>query len=188
MERSAGGDAPENTESRNTQDHRDEVVRLIARHQREIYLYALGRVHAQEAAEEILQETNVVLCRKCEEYRLGTNFLGWACTVAEFETRKYLQRKKRNAPVFSDIFESGLNMELLAEVENVDHTRELLRECIAALTSEDQSLLKERYTAGATTKSVAAASGRSIDSIYRAMRRIHAALFRCIQRKRAQEG
>ena len=49
-------------------------------------------------------------------------------------------------------------------------------------------MLRSRYAPGATVKSVAAAEGRSVDAIYKALNRIHDALSNCIQRSLAKEG
>lgn len=168
-------------------DHRDDVVRLITRHQREIYLYALGRLHSVDAAEEVLQETNVVLWRKVDQFELGTNFLAWACSIAEFEVRKYRDRARRDLPVFSEVLQEDLAAHMLAAVEETDRTHEALAECVEQLNPQDRALLEQRYAAGASTKSMAAAQGRSTDAIYRAMRRIHGALFDCIQGKLSGE-
>lgn len=169
-------------------DQRDDVVRLITRHQREIYLYALGRLHSVDAAEEVLQETNVVLWRKVERFEPGSNFLAWACSVAEFEVRKYLDRARRDLPVFSEVLQADLAANMLAAVEETDRTQEALAECVEQLSQQDRQLVEQRYAAGASTKSVAAAQGRSSDAIYRAMRRIHGALFDCIQHKLTSEA
>jgi RNA polymerase sigma-70 factor (ECF subfamily) len=172
----------------NSPNSQENVVRLITRHQREIYLYALGRLHSPEGAEEVLQETNVVLWRKLDQYQPGTKFLAWACTVAEYEVRKYLERTRRALPTFSQAMRDDVVEELLVAVEESSHTQQALAACLEKLAPGDRQLLDQRYSAGASVKSVAAATGRSIDAVYRAMRRIHSALFTCISTKLASEG
>jgi RNA polymerase sigma-70 factor (ECF subfamily) len=172
----------------NPYDQREDVVRLITRHQREIYLYALGRLHTPDRAEEVLQETNVVLWRKLDQYQPGTKFLAWACTVAEFEVRKYLERTRRQLPTFSELLREEIADQLLAAVEDADHTQQALVACLEQLPPKDRLLVEQRYSAGASVKNLAAATGRSIDATYRSLRRIHAALFACINSKLASEG
>ncbi len=52
----------------------------------------------------------------------------------------------------------------------------------------DRDLLRRRYETGATIKSVAEAVGRSVEGMYKAMRRIHETLRDCVERKIKSEG
>ena len=55
-----------------------EFVLLITRHQAAIYAYILTLHPNRVAAQDILQETNLVLCRKVAEFEPGTSFKAWA--------------------------------------------------------------------------------------------------------------
>jgi RNA polymerase sigma-70 factor, ECF subfamily len=64
-----------------------------------------------------------------------------------------------------------------------------LGDCYQKLPEEDRGLVDARYRIGATVEAIAAELGRSIHSVYRALRRIHQTLFTCVQhaRKEAEE-
>ena len=40
-------------------------------------------------AEDVLQEANLVLWRKFDQYQEGTNFFAWACQIIRYEVLKY---------------------------------------------------------------------------------------------------
>jgi RNA polymerase sigma-70 factor (ECF subfamily) len=81
-----------------------EFVQLFTHHQRRLFLYILSQVTNPVEAEEILQETNVVIWSKFSQFQSGTNFLAWVSQIANFEVMKFRTRKRREKLVFSDDF------------------------------------------------------------------------------------
>ena len=74
----------------------EEFVRLFTRYQRPLFLYLLTRVPNPVEAEEILQETNIVIWRKFAHFTPGTNFLAWASQIAKYELLKYRERNHKD--------------------------------------------------------------------------------------------
>ena len=72
-----------------------EFVQLFTHHQRRLFLYILSQVHNPVEAEEVLQETNVVIWSKSSRFQQGTNFLAWVSQIANFEFLKHRARKRR---------------------------------------------------------------------------------------------
>ena len=72
--------------------------------------------------------------------------------------------------------------------EELDLGRLALLDCIDELPPGDRDLLRRRYELGATIKSVALAVGRSVEGLYKSMRRIHNTLYDCVHRKLTSEG
>ena len=78
---------------------REEFIKLFTRYQRRVFLFILSQVPSPVDAEEIHQETNVIIWRKFDRFELGTNFLAWACQIANYEVLKYRSRQ-RQRPAF----------------------------------------------------------------------------------------
>ena len=76
----------------------DAFVRLLGQNQRRIFLYVMSLVPNWNDAEEIIQETNLVLWREFARFELGTNFTAWACKVALHQVLAWRKRVKRNRP------------------------------------------------------------------------------------------
>ena len=74
-----------------------EHVRLITEYQPALYAYILTLHPDRVNAQDILQETNLVLWQKAGELRGGTNFKAWAFRIAYFQTLAQLKRRKRGA-------------------------------------------------------------------------------------------
>ena len=165
----------------------ERFAQLLATCQRRVFLYALGLVHNAADAEEILQETNLVLWRKFDQYRPGTNFAAWACRIAHYEVLKFRERRAREERVFSSEFVEALAVESVGAMDLLDARRDALVRCLGKLNKRDRQLVTRRYQERATTRSVATVLGRSVQGTRKALHRIRMALLACIQRTLAAE-
>jgi RNA polymerase sigma-70 factor (ECF subfamily) len=166
----------------------EEFVRLLMANERRIFAYLLTLLPNLSDAEDVLQETSVVLWRKFPEYRSDASFTAWAFSVARNVARNHRAKLHRCRVKFDDQLLDIVADDAAAVCEKLDHDRAALLDCVEELTPSDRELLKKRYEPGATIRSVAAAVGRPIEGMYKAMRRIHDALFDCVHRKLTVEG
>jgi RNA polymerase sigma-70 factor (ECF subfamily) len=162
-------------------------TQLLGRCQRKVFLYALGMLHNAADAEEVLQETNILLWEKFDQYQPGTDFARWACCIAHFQALKLRKKKSAEERLFSDQFIEIVAARWDRTFDQIDSRREALDECLGKLSSRDRELVVRRYQAGATTRSVAEALGRSVVATRRRLRHIRDKLMGCIQRSLAAE-
>ena len=162
-----------------------EFVQLFTRYQRRIYLFILGQVSNPVDAEEILQEANVVMLRKSDQFEIGTNFFAWACSVARFEILKYRDRFKRDRLHFSNEFLQLVEGETVKREAMSELRREALARCINKLSQPDRELIQLRYKPGNNGQSVAKTLDRPANSVYQSLSRIRKALMECITRRLA---
>jgi RNA polymerase sigma-70 factor, ECF subfamily len=163
-------------------------ARLLGRCQRKVFLYALGLIHNAADAEEVLQETNVVLWRKFDEYEHGTSFESWACRVAYFEVLKYREKSARQRRVFGVSLVETLAAEAEEVADEFDDRRDALEGCLTKLRDVDRTLVLQRYQPGASTRGLAESMGRSVQGTRKSLHRIRTTLLECIQRTLAAEG
>jgi RNA polymerase sigma-70 factor (ECF subfamily) len=159
----------------------DEFVTALTGSQRRLHAYVLSLTADRHQAEEIVQETNLVLWRKADDFERDTNFIAWAFRVAYYQTLAYRQRQGRDRLVFDDEV-----VELLAEEypapQEVDARRESLEECLAKLTPRQRNLLNVRYRDGVSVERIAADLQRSANTVAQTLHRLRLALMECIQR------
>jgi RNA polymerase sigma-70 factor, ECF subfamily len=167
--------------------HDEQIVQLISGCQKRLYLYLLGLLCSRELAEDSLQETNLVLWRKRDQYAADTNFFAWACQTAYFEACKIRHQRRRKVPAFSEVFLNRVAPEIMAVAESPAAMQDAMRDCIRELAPPDRLLIESRYADGATTKTAAAAVGRSTDAVYKSLSRIHQRLFDCITGKLGED-
>jgi RNA polymerase sigma-70 factor, ECF subfamily len=161
---------------------------LLVRHHPALMGYILSLVPSWPDAEDLLQQTSVVMWRKFGEFRAGTDFVGWGCHVARYHTLNHLRKRARDRHIFSPELLEILAQEGALDAEQLDAERAALRLCLEKLDPRSRNLVGRCYQPEATVKTVAEYLGRTPNSVYKGLNRIREALLRCIRRTLAQEG
>jgi len=162
-------------------------VQLLTQHQQRVHLFILSLVPNRSDAEEILQETNLVLWRKFDEFCPGSDFRAWAFQVAYNKVKSFQERHGRDRLRFGECVMDRLATIAADGPDDLPTSLEILQFCKGQLSSQDRELIERRYEPGATTASVAAEVGRSVAAVYKAVVRIRRALYECIQRSLRRE-
>jgi RNA polymerase sigma-70 factor, ECF subfamily len=163
-------------------------VELLTQHQRKLYGFIYTLVPNASDADDLLQETNIVLWNKNLEYKLGTNFLTWACRVAFLKVKNFLRTKNRSRLYFNEkILSEFADIRVgRAEVHTI-HSM-LLINCLEKLSAESQKLLRLRYDSNHTIQEVANEMGRPAGSLYNTLSQIRLKLWECIRFALKEEG
>jgi RNA polymerase sigma-70 factor, ECF subfamily len=168
-------------------DSNDEFVRLLIANQPRIYAYIVSLLPNWADADEIFQETGIVLWSKRDEFRPGSSFLAWACQIALNKVFNLRKRQSRSRLIFNDEFIQAVSDYRTAAAERAEARSVALKGCIEKLKPRDRELLERWYQKHGTTKGLAEQLGRPIDTVYKAMRRIRGLLFDCVTES-LQEG
>ena len=166
----------------------EEFTRLLAKHQQRIYSYIYTIMPNWADADEVYQETCVILWRKFEEYRPGSNFFQWAARIAYFKVLSFRKQKKRSRLIGSGTFVESVAEEMNARADLLVEREHALAGCIAKLREKDRDLINRRYAPDGSVKAAAEQLGRPIKSIYAALGRIRRALLECVERALVTEG
>ena len=92
----------------------NEFLELFTGSQLRLYRYIVVLVANQVEAEDILQNTNLVMLQKCDQFQPGTNFVAWSAGIAYLEVLKYRTSRKRASHGLSDATLEMLAAEALA--------------------------------------------------------------------------
>jgi len=157
-------------------------LRLYQANERRIYGFILALVPDWAQAEDLLQETTMVMWSKFDQFEQGTDFAAWALSIARFRVMNHRKQQRAQRIQFSDEVLQAIAEQVSAATENVDVRRDALQGCIRKLAEKDQELLRLRYGLDATVKSVAERVGRGMDAVYKSLNRIHVQLLHCIRR------
>jgi len=159
------------------------LVRLLIRHQQDLFRYIFSLLPHQEDARDALQETSVAIYRKFADYDPAKPFLAWAYGFAYLEVLKARERACRNGRhLREDLFE------LLAR-ERQKHETELhsrlqaLETCLRELPAADRELIHQRYTIECPIDDLVERLGTSRRTFFRNLDRIRRTLFECINRR-----
>ena len=164
-------------------DRTELLVRLLSRHQEDLFRYIVALVPHEEDARDVLQETSVALCRKFSDYDAAKPFLAWAYGFAYFEVLKHRERDRHRIRPFSLELLSQLADER-AQYEPVLQTRmHALEVCLAKLNEQDRELIHRRYRDRLPTNEIASETGASRRTFFRNLERIRRLLLECIRRQ-----
>jgi RNA polymerase sigma-70 factor, ECF subfamily len=162
-------------------DRQAEFVRLLSQHSSRIFGFLLALCVNRTDAEDVFQNTSVVLWEKFDTFERGTNFLAWACRIAYFEAL-YDRRKSRRVKTLSDAAWEALASDALQRSDAREEHQETLADCLQKLKPADRQLLHEKYFLQRSVADIAAAGAKSVYSIYRSLSRIHDSLLQCMRR------
>lgn len=157
-----------------------EFVRLLTLYQPNIFLYVRSLVINSTDASEILQETNLVLWEKRDQFKAGTNFLAWAFQIARYKLKENQFRNKRKARCFSDVLIDELALQSPHFMESHGDWIDELRRCIEKLASRDRELITWRYASRMSCKNIAESVARPVRWVHNALARIREELLDCI--------
>ena len=159
-----------------------EFVRPLTLYQPNIYLYIRSLVLDPDEAAEILQDTNLVLWEKRDQFKNDTNFLAWAFQIVRYKLRERHVQRKRKCVCFSDALVDELALQASQRVSADSDLIDELRRCLAQLAATDRELIGQRYASQATCESIAKAIGRPVRWVYNALARIREELLDCVGR------
>ncbi len=166
----------------------EEFIELLTGAQSAVFGYIMSICHDHARAQDILQETNITLWRKAEDFEAGTNFTAWACRTAYFHVLNSRRKQSREQLVFEEDV-----LDFLAERQEErtldSHDRiSALRGCLKKLPQDQRQLVDRRYEPGASVQAIAENDGKSEGAVSQALYRIRAALQQCVEKQLTKES
>lgn len=158
-------------------------MRLYSNAYSKIFRFILTLIPCRNDADEVMQETSLVLWRKFNEYQMEGSFTGWACGIARIEVLRLMDRKKRFAAFFDEQLLTQLASTHTRYDEILEIRRDFLSQCKRQLPEKDLYLLQLIYESDHGAKTAASIMDQPLSTIYRHLDRIRTVLFRCIERK-----
>jgi RNA polymerase sigma-70 factor, ECF subfamily len=161
------------------EDAREAFVRLLTAEQTQLFSYIVMLLGDVNDANNVLQQANLVLWRKINEFDINTNFHLWSRKIAYYQMLAFLRDRKRD----KHIFDEELLSQLAARptVMNEDERRLALRHCLGNISVESLDLLQQRYNPGKSISVLAREHQRSEGAVKMALMRIRQALVHCIE-------
>lgn len=171
-------------------DHRRAVMRLALEHRAQLWGFLVGLTKNPARAEDLFQNTYLILCEKWEQYRPGTNFIAWARQIARYEFLASVDPGRRPfVTAEMEVLEAALRS---AEGEGgaPSTRRDALRICLDQMPqARGRRVLELRYGEGLAGEKVAREVGLSLNALYTLLSRVRRALQDCIERRvRAEEA
>ena len=166
----------------------EEFVLMLTEAQQRLYGFILKRLVDHHQSNEVLQLTNIVLCRKANDFEKGTNFMAWALTVANFQILSFRKKKSRDRLVFSDETFDQIVEEDGKMSDDTSSKLFHLNECLKKIDKVNIKLLKMKYDQRLPFKEIASASNKTSNAIRIQVHRIRNQLMDCIEKRMRGES
>ncbi|WP_417392425.1 sigma-70 family RNA polymerase sigma factor [Gimesia sp.] len=168
-------------------DAREQFFRQFSRVDRKLYGYILALVLDVVAAEDIFQETCVILWKEFPRYDRERSFLNWSYGIAFNQIRKYRRKFQNKRLLFSDTLVNELAEDVSRMVEEQSQRQLALTHCLQKLTERERDLLDDYYGDQQTAASLAERGKCSVHTIYKTIKKLRRALYECVNRRLSSE-
>ena len=159
----------------------EQFVRQLSDHQSRLYAYVFTILGDPDPVADVLQDTNVTLWRKANEFIDGTDFGSWAKRVAYFEVLAYRERRSRDRHVFDNELLREVADEAAQQTDAMGADLFALQRCMERLSQVDRALVEARYAPAGSVRKLAEQRGKSPNAISLALYRIRNELADCIE-------
>jgi RNA polymerase sigma-70 factor, ECF subfamily len=150
-----------------------------------LYAYVCALLGGSRDAADVLQETNLVLWRKADQFNAALSFNAWAYKIAFLQVMAHRKKQATDRHQFT-LSEDSL-AKIAARMEPYSETfaqrMRLLDECIAKLSHYQRELIRLRYIERLGVNSISSSLQKSENSVAAALYRARRALIDCVETK-----
>jgi RNA polymerase sigma-70 factor (ECF subfamily) len=168
-------------------DHRQHVMQQALVYRTRIQAYLLGLTRRPAIAEDLFQDTFLVICERWEQFQPGTDFLAWALTIARFKYLASIDPKRHRERRMAEVFADACAAKPIEEASENERLAQLDR-CVGKLPARARVLIDLRYRDGLDVPAVARQVGMSINALSTMMSRVRKQLRECIERHGVVSG
>lgn len=176
--------------TRTTEPEKNEqFVRLLLANERVLFNYAYSLLLNAEDARELLQDAAVAMWQQIHQYDASRPFFPWASRFVYLRVLNFRQKQRvaKSHVLFSDRALENIAAQYESRASDVDRRSDALLDCLQKLPAPSQTLLTYRYQQGWNVQEISRRTGRSFNTLYKVMEKIHRTLHDCVQRHIASE-
>lgn len=162
--------------------------RLYNTVQQMLYSYLLAIVHNHSDAEDLLQETAVVLWDKFDKYQEGTSFDRWAMKIASNNALNFMRKNRNTKRFFHEAFYEMVSQQAQEDSDSIAERSEAFHFCLNKLPENCRELLSMRYQKDVSIKHISQLTGRSANGLYQSFSRIISAVRECMDKYIARQS
>jgi RNA polymerase sigma-70 factor (ECF subfamily) len=165
-----------------------QFARQFVLYQDRVYGYIVTMLPNRHDAEDVFQQTSLILWQKWDQFDQGRDFIGWACGIAHNEVRNFLRRRGHDRVVFSDKVMTDLADLRIESQPILEQRRTVLVDCMKKLDFLCREMLERSYAAGSSMKAVARQFRMTPNALYLRLRRIRRDLMECVHRTMSEDA
>jgi RNA polymerase sigma-70 factor, ECF subfamily len=143
--------------------------------------FVMSLVRDQHLARDVVQETNLVLWRKRDEFQPDLPFRPWALRIAYLQTLAVQKASRRSKLVFDHELVLKLATDAEDVLDQVDQRYLRLQACVSKLVGRQSEVIRRRYGRSQSISDIARDFGSSVAAVGMLLHRARLALIECMQ-------
>jgi RNA polymerase sigma-70 factor (ECF subfamily) len=163
--------------------HTESVQKLFVQYQPAIRSYVLGMIPDFSMADDVVQETFLVVTRKAADFTLGSSFQAWVKTIARYKALEAIRAKGNRFESLSDEVLNAIGAEEWDLNPHTDERLALLSACIEELAPQARCSIEHRYRNDHRPPEIASLMGCTVQSVNVTLSRARMFLRTCVSRK-----
>ena len=165
----------------------EQFIERFVRVQSQVYGYIVTLLPARTDADDLFQQTSLVLWQKRLQYDPSREFLSWACGIAHNLVRNHLRRHRREKVYLSDGVLEKLSEARHAATQRIEQKLRHLTDCLGRLPAEQRELLELCYLGTEPIKTIAGNRRIEPSALYKRLDRIRWTLMECMDEFAGEE-
>lgn len=151
-----------------------------------VYAYLRHRLADEDAAEEVVHDVFMAVCRRPQSFAGGSKFSTWLCGIANNKAADWGRKRNRNVPVaeVEDEFLQAIpdpDADFVARLENAQSDR-AVRDCIDALPDAHREAVFWAYYEEADMETIATHQNCPVGTVKSRLSNARKKLIDCLSR------
>ena len=163
--------------------HTTAVQKLFLQYQPAIRGYILSIIPDFTMAEDVMQETFLVVTKKAAAFELGTSFTAWVKAIARFKSLEAIRANRHRGEFLSEEVLDALGTDRAEFRDNIDERLALLATCVEQLAPQAKRSIVYRYRNDHLPPEIAALMGCTVQSVNVTLARARVFLRDCVNRR-----
>ncbi|MEN6449240.1 MAG: sigma-70 family RNA polymerase sigma factor [Thermoguttaceae bacterium] len=158
----------------------EQFAKAFIEHQSRIYGYIVTMLPNRHDADDVFQQTSLILWQKWDQFTPDGEFIRWACGIAHNEVRNFLRRHRGDRVTLSETLLGNLAEVRLETQPLLEARRTMLAECMKKLPFIARELLDRCYAGRQSIKAIAQQFRTTPNALYLRLRRVRRDLMECM--------
>jgi RNA polymerase sigma-70 factor (ECF subfamily) len=166
----------------------EEFLLLYTQHQTQIWRFIHSMLPHESDADDVLQETGLVLWAKWDAYDKERNFGSWAFGIAKLQALKFVRENQSRRVTLTESVLEEVAESFHKQIRSKDALlgrRDAINKCLENLDQASRRIIEDRYRRNLSTKTIAERRGVAVQTVYSALTRVRSRLADCVQRRLA---
>ncbi len=170
----------------NPDGKRDRVLKAALGCRTELIAYARSLLGNYAAADDVVQESLLVVFKKSDQFQEGTSVLAWCRSIVRIEVLRAKQRYQRERTLAERLLDDAIDaafdeFQMARQHDEAESWREALRRCLECVPERGRGVLSGRFVDELSYQQIGERLGMTIEAVRKALFRLKKQVRSCVE-------